>query len=210
MRSFQTTDQTCVPCFGRRILNHWTTREVLPLSSLLTVLLSHLFPLCSLKTPCQSLCVCCFFCMKYLPPLPFASFWDFLFLIVHVSAEISTLWKGSPPPPLTPYLKLLFYYLFISLRKLATLCCYRGHLFICLLSLSSGFKRAEITLVMLWLCALCLEQCPRHDNLSTDIYWMDIYQWIMKPFSPSPDPLSLLSLESASKEADYMVLLPSI
>ena len=24
-----TRDQTCVPCVGRRILNHWTTREVL-------------------------------------------------------------------------------------------------------------------------------------------------------------------------------------
>ena len=74
-----------------------------------------------------------------------------------------------PPPPLTPYLKLLFYYLFISLRKHSTLYCYHGHLFICLSSLSSGFKRAEITLVTLWLCALCLEQCPRHGNLSTDI-----------------------------------------
>ena len=25
-----TRDQTCVPCIGRRILNHWATREVLP------------------------------------------------------------------------------------------------------------------------------------------------------------------------------------
>ena len=24
----QTRDQTCVPCIGRQILNHWTTREV--------------------------------------------------------------------------------------------------------------------------------------------------------------------------------------
>ena len=83
-----------------------------------------------------------------------------------------------PPPPLTPYLKLLFYYLFISLRKHSTLCCYHGHLFICLSSLSSGFKRAEITLVTLWLCALCLEQCPRHGNLSTDIIeWIFINEY---------------------------------
>ena len=27
--SSQTRDQTCVPCIGRRILNHWTNREVL-------------------------------------------------------------------------------------------------------------------------------------------------------------------------------------
>ena len=26
--SSQTRDQTCVPCTGRRTLNHWTTREV--------------------------------------------------------------------------------------------------------------------------------------------------------------------------------------
>ena len=26
--SSQTRDRTCVPCIGRRILNHWTTREV--------------------------------------------------------------------------------------------------------------------------------------------------------------------------------------
>ena len=26
--SSQTRDQTCVPCTGRQILNHWTTREV--------------------------------------------------------------------------------------------------------------------------------------------------------------------------------------
>ena len=25
-----TRDQTCVPCIGRRILNHWAAREVLP------------------------------------------------------------------------------------------------------------------------------------------------------------------------------------
>ena len=25
-----TRDQTCVPCIGRRILNHWATREVFP------------------------------------------------------------------------------------------------------------------------------------------------------------------------------------
>ena len=30
--SSQTRDQTCVPCTGRQILNHWTTREVQPLS----------------------------------------------------------------------------------------------------------------------------------------------------------------------------------
>ena len=33
--SSQTREQTCVPCLGRGILNHWTTREVQPL------LLSH-------------------------------------------------------------------------------------------------------------------------------------------------------------------------
>ena len=27
MRSSQTMDRTCVPCIGRQILNHWTTRE---------------------------------------------------------------------------------------------------------------------------------------------------------------------------------------
>ena len=26
-------DQTCVPCIGRQVLNHWTTREVEPLAS---------------------------------------------------------------------------------------------------------------------------------------------------------------------------------
>ena len=30
--SSQTRDQTCGPCIGRQILNHWTTREVQPLS----------------------------------------------------------------------------------------------------------------------------------------------------------------------------------
>ena len=30
VESSPTRDQTCVPCIGRRILNHWTTREVLP------------------------------------------------------------------------------------------------------------------------------------------------------------------------------------
>ena len=29
VESFQTRDQTCVPCTGREILNPWTTREVL-------------------------------------------------------------------------------------------------------------------------------------------------------------------------------------
>ena len=28
MGSSQTRDQTCVPCIGREILNHWTTKEV--------------------------------------------------------------------------------------------------------------------------------------------------------------------------------------
>ena len=28
MRSSRTSDQTCVPCIGRRILHHWTTRDV--------------------------------------------------------------------------------------------------------------------------------------------------------------------------------------
>ena len=32
MGSSQTRDQTCVPCIGRQILNHWTTREVQYLS----------------------------------------------------------------------------------------------------------------------------------------------------------------------------------
>ena len=27
VRSSQTMDRTCVPCIGRQILNHWTTRE---------------------------------------------------------------------------------------------------------------------------------------------------------------------------------------
>ena len=27
--SFRTRDSTCVPCTGRQILKHWTTREVL-------------------------------------------------------------------------------------------------------------------------------------------------------------------------------------
>ena len=26
--SSPTRDQTCIPCIGRQILNHWTTREV--------------------------------------------------------------------------------------------------------------------------------------------------------------------------------------
>ena len=26
--SSQTRDQTCVPCIGRQILNHWTSRKV--------------------------------------------------------------------------------------------------------------------------------------------------------------------------------------
>ena len=29
--SSHTRDQTCVPCIGRQILNHWNTREVLAL-----------------------------------------------------------------------------------------------------------------------------------------------------------------------------------
>ena len=29
MESSQTRDRTWIPCIGRRILNHWTTREVL-------------------------------------------------------------------------------------------------------------------------------------------------------------------------------------
>ena len=32
-----TRDQTCVPCTGRGILRYWTTREVLGLSSNMTV-----------------------------------------------------------------------------------------------------------------------------------------------------------------------------
>ena len=48
-----TRDGTCVPCFGRQILNHWTTREV---------------PGCPFTPPC--LCSCCFIdlqnCMKVL------------------------------------------------------------------------------------------------------------------------------------------------
>ena len=29
VRPSQTRDRTCVPCIGRQILNHWTTREAL-------------------------------------------------------------------------------------------------------------------------------------------------------------------------------------
>lgn len=67
------------------------------------------------------------------------------------------------PPPLTLYLKLLFYYLFISLENV--LHCV-AIMVICLFAYHSlpASKRAEITLVTLWLCALCLEQCPRHGN----------------------------------------------
>ena len=32
--SSQTKDQTCIPCFGRQILNRWTTREVDDFTSL--------------------------------------------------------------------------------------------------------------------------------------------------------------------------------
>ena len=47
VESSQTRDQTHVPCIGRRILNHWTTREVPDLgfrwrdTELLLVLPSH-------------------------------------------------------------------------------------------------------------------------------------------------------------------------
>ena len=59
--SFQTRDQTCIPCIGRQILKHWTTREVLPINFLflepflpdLLILLSldWLLPLCSEISP---------------------------------------------------------------------------------------------------------------------------------------------------------------
>ena len=40
VESSQTRDQTQVPCIGRQILNHWTTREV-PYLELLKVFLTH-------------------------------------------------------------------------------------------------------------------------------------------------------------------------
>ena len=48
MGSSQTRDRTHVPCTGRWILNHWTTREVPP----------YLFPGPSLLWLSASLCVC--------------------------------------------------------------------------------------------------------------------------------------------------------
>ena len=44
-RSSRTRDQTCVLCIGRRILNHWTTRDVLPVFQSMEILLSMLCPL---------------------------------------------------------------------------------------------------------------------------------------------------------------------
>jgi len=35
--SSQTRDQTRVPCIGRQILNHWTTREVLAIWKIMKV-----------------------------------------------------------------------------------------------------------------------------------------------------------------------------
>ena len=89
-----------------------------------------------------------------LPPSPLPLSGTFSFSTFMSQLKFPLCGKVPRPRPLTLYLKLLFYYLFISLRKRTTLCCYHGHLFICLSSLSSGFKRAEITLVTLWLCAL--------------------------------------------------------
>ena len=42
--SSQTRDQTCVPCTGRQILNHWTTREVLSCASTNPVIATQLPP----------------------------------------------------------------------------------------------------------------------------------------------------------------------
>ena len=39
VESSQTSDQTCVPCIGRRVLNHWTIRKVL-----IAPLLSNSYP----------------------------------------------------------------------------------------------------------------------------------------------------------------------
>lgn len=130
--------------------------------------------------------------MKYRQPftLPLLGGQGCLFLIFQVSAEVPTLWKNLPTP-FAWYLKwapqLLFYGSFISFRELIT-CCYHGDLFICPSSLSLLASRGQRSCrSCLWLCTLCLEQCLRHGSLSRDIYWMDIYQWIMKLFSPSPD-----------------------
>ena len=40
VESSQTRDQACVPCFGRQVLDHWTTKEVY--HSTLMILLLHL------------------------------------------------------------------------------------------------------------------------------------------------------------------------
>ena len=37
-------NRTCVPCLGRRILNHWTTREAPPMVLLLAKLIINLWP----------------------------------------------------------------------------------------------------------------------------------------------------------------------
>ena len=62
-RSSRTRDQTCVLCIGRRILNHWTTRDVLPVFQSMEVLLSMLCPLGPLSIsradPSLHLCVSC-------------------------------------------------------------------------------------------------------------------------------------------------------
>ena len=47
VRSSQTREQSCVPCIGRQILNHWTTREVQ--TPLLLTHLSAPSPRCSLS-----------------------------------------------------------------------------------------------------------------------------------------------------------------
>ena len=43
--SFQTRDQTCIPCIGRQILKHWTTREVPPINLFLETFLPEPFDL---------------------------------------------------------------------------------------------------------------------------------------------------------------------
>ena len=57
--SSRTRDWTCVPCVGRWILNHWTTREVL-------LSLFFLFSILNPQSPFlpQGLCTCSFLCLK--------------------------------------------------------------------------------------------------------------------------------------------------
>lgn len=126
-------------------------------------------PSCSLTTPCQSLCVCCFFCMKYRSPLSLCLFLGLSLFSTFMSQLKFPLCGKVPPPPLTLYLKLLFYYLFISLENVPHCV---AIMVICLFAYHHSLPASRgqrSPLVTLWLCALCLEQCPRHGNLSTDI-----------------------------------------